>query len=495
MNKHIFLSALLLSLIAGCGQDAKTGAAPAAAPPVPATAPVPASAAHVVAAPDVGKMQNVVVQTSGSGISPGAAVNEALKSAIMQVNGATIDASSANINVSAQATADIDVESANGADSGKATSTLQGNAFAEKIVSQSKGAVSSFKVVKVTPPALAGGAYTVDIEASIAKFSAPKDSGKIKIVIAPLHSDKASFNIGGRQVSAEQVLNPIRQQIIDSLSQSGRFTVLDRQFEGDIENELDMIDSGKTNNADFAKLGQALSADLVWVGVVNSFAYEKHARKLQTSDRELVSYSGGWSISQRLINLATRQILSSTTLHGEAPSIAPTTLGANFSETSTLKAMGADFAKQATDAIVLRNFPISVVQRDGNSVVLSQGGQVLAEGARYHVYLQGKEIKDPQTGQSLGNMETMCCDVVVSRVTPTLSYGALENVAVKLDGVQPGELQLREAALGGQKRSSDQTETTDATAVARPKSPGKHSVAHAAASEPAPTPAAKKADW
>ncbi|HXA48584.1 MAG TPA: CsgG/HfaB family protein, partial [Burkholderiaceae bacterium] len=458
MLKNLILSALLLSLLAACDkkEDVKTTAAssvPSAsvAPAVPATPAAP----HVAPTLDVGKVENVVVQASGSGISPGAAVNEAIKSAIMQVNGTTMVANSANLNVSAQATANIDVETANGTDSAKATGTLQSNTFADQIVSQSKGVVSSFKVLKATPPAQPGGTYTVDIEASVAKFAAPKDSGKIKIVIAPLHSDKATFNIGGRQVRAEDVLNPIRQQIIDSLSQSGRFTVLDRQFEGDIENELDMIDSGKTTNADFAKMGQALSADLVWVGVVNSFAYEKHAHQLQTSDRQLVSYSGGWAVSQRLINLATRQILSSTTLHGDAPSIAPTTLGTNFSESATLKGMGADLAKQATEAIILRNFPISVVQRDGNNVVLSQGGQALAEGQRYHVYLQGKEVKDPQTGQSLGNMETMCCDVVIGRVTPTLSYGTLDNVKAKLDGVQPGELQLREAVLGAQKATNE----------------------------------------
>jgi hypothetical protein len=55
----------------------------------------------------------------------------------------------------------------------------------------------------------------------------------------------------------------------------------------------------------------------------------------------------------------------------------------------------------------------------------------------------GDEIKDPQTGQSLGRTEEPCCVVAVDRVTATLSYGTLRNVEVDLDHVLPGGLQLR----------------------------------------------------
>lgn len=311
--------------------------------------------------------------------------------------------------------------------------------------------------------------YSVEIEAKIAKFKAPEDAGKIKIVVAPLKSETATFDIGGRQVPAEQILSPIRQQIIDSLTQTGRFTVLDRQFEGELQSELDMIGSGKTVNTDFAKLGQALSADIVWVGVVNNLGYNKHVRKLQTSDRSLVSYSGGWSVSQRLINLATRQIMQSNTLQGKPPSIAPTTLGANFNEHSVLKDMENEIAKKATEAIIQQTFPISIIERNGNSVVLSQGGQAVKQNARYMVYLQGKELKDPQTGQSLGNTESPCCEVVINRVTPKLSYGTLENVQVDLNSVQPGALQVKESLGTVKQKTAEPAEKKEADPQAENK--------------------------
>lgn len=434
--KHI-LPALFMGLslaLSACGD--KTAETPAKT-----------DAPNLTQTPDVGQVEQVTTTAKGSGISPGAALNDALKMAIMQVNGTAVQASSTNVNRFAEITATLDVDSTVGSGSADMKATMQSHAFAEQIISQSKGVVSSFKVLDASAPFSKGGIYKVEIEARIAKFKAPADSDKIKIVVAPLRSAQSSFDIGGRAVPAQEMLAAIRQQIIDALSQTGRFTVLDREFAGELQDELNLITSGQSPNSDLAKLGQALSADLVWVGVVNELAYKRNARKLQTSDRELVSYAGAWSVSQRMINLATRQILQSTTLRGEPPTIAPTTLGANFNESQLLKNMQAEIVKQATEAILLRTFPISIVERDGDSVVLSQGGSAVAQNGRYRVYLQGKEIKDPQTGQSLGNMEKLCCEVRIERVTPNLSYGVLENVNIKLDGVAAGALQIREAAV------------------------------------------------
>ena len=473
--KKLILLPLIVSILLGCGE--KKVESPKVEPPK-------AAGPNLTQTPDVGKIEQVQVSAKGIGITSGAAVNDALKTAIMQVNGTKVEAVSATLNTFSKATANIEVESGGYKDSAKATATLQSQNFADQIISQSKGMVTSFRVVQITAPKVQGDAYSVDIEAKIAKFAAPADSGKIKIVIAPLKSNQSAFDIGGTMIPAADVLNPIRQQIIDSLSQTGRFSILDRQFEGDIQGELDMISSGKSVNTDFAKLGQALTADLVWIGVVNDLAYKKQSRKLQTSDRELVSYSGAWSVSQRMINLTTRQILQSTTLQGNPPSIKPTTLGASVDPSSMISSIRNEIVKKATEAIILRTFPISIVERDGNMVVLSQGGQSVRENGRYQIYLLGKEIKDPQTGQSLGNMESLCCEVVINRVTPNMSYGVLENIKIEISSVQPGALQVREAVADRPvpvETASDAAQPAAAAAVTQP-------AAAAAVTQPAPLP-------
>jgi hypothetical protein len=65
----------------------------------------------------------------------------------------------------------------------------------------------------------------------------------------------------------------------------------------------------------------------------------------------------------------------------------------------------------------------------------SQGGQAVKAGSSYSLVSLGKELKDPQTGESLGHTETPCCDVVIDRVSSKLAYGHLENVIIDLGSI------------------------------------------------------------
>ncbi|KWR90885.1 CsgG/HfaB family protein [Cupriavidus sp. IDO] len=428
----------VLCLVAGlvaCGQ--KT-----AEPAKEASKDASAAAAPVAAVPDVGRLETETVQSQGTGVSQGEAIGDALRLAIMEVNGAVLDMNSAQLNF----TTNIAV--------GKNELDLRSSTFAEMVTQRSGGAVTGFKVLELTEPSKPGGLYRIKISASISKFSAPADTKKIKVAVAPLRYDSSTFVVGSTSVPAEKVAQEIRQKVIDGLVNTGRFAVVDREFQSEVQGELDMISSGQAPSAEIAKLGQAVSADLLWVGRISSLAYNRHARKLQTSDRELVSYDGGWALSQRVLNVATRQIMVSDSAQGTAPSIAPTTLGATVNGDELLQKMESDMADSVVSTIVARTFPITVLSRDGETVVLSQGGKAVKEGMRYRLAKIGAEMKDPQTGQSLGRMESPCCEVVIDKVQPNLSYGHLENVKINIDGIAPGGLQLREQVKSAPKAES-----------------------------------------
>ena len=96
-------------------------------------------------------------------------------------------------------------------------------------------------------------------------------------------------------------------------------------------------------------------------------------------------------------------------------------------------------------AILRSTFPLSVIQRQGQSVVINQGGEAVAAGATYQVVTLGKELIDPQSGQSLGPTESLCCTVKVDRVTPTLSYGHIVETGIMLaDPFVAGSMELRD---------------------------------------------------
>jgi curli biogenesis system outer membrane secretion channel CsgG len=312
------------------------------------------------------------------------------------------------------------------------------------VATRSKGTIRNFKLVSLTEPAAAGQPYKASIEAAIAKFVAPADSKKIRIIISPLHVPGTGFDIGGTTVAATKIADEVRQRLIDALTASGRFSVLDRDFGPEVQSELDLVASGQTPTDEMAKLSQALSADIVWVGTINDFGYHRNAQHLQMAGRDLVNYSGGWSVSQRILNVSTRQIMLSDTLQDQLPATEPTTMDRGVDGAQLAAKMESEVVDRTVSAILSQTFPIVVVSKDGTNVILSQGGQAVKVGASYAIVSLGKELKDPQTGEPLGRTETPCCNVVIDKVSSKLAYGHLESVKIALDSVDPVGLQVRE---------------------------------------------------
>lgn len=357
---------------------------------------------------------------------------EAMKLALLQVNGAVIQSST----VSAKYGLDVTLN--------KDSASLRAQEFAEVVASRSGGVIQNLKVLELKEPSATSKQFAAKIEAKIAKFTPSADMQKIKVVIGKIQFDQPTLPMGDRQVSSAEVAAMLRQRISDALVQTGRFAVLDREESSDIDGELAMIRNGAAPNAEQAKLSQAATADVVWSAKISSLAYNKHSRHLKTSDRELVSYSGGWAMTEKLVNVATRQVMGSSSLQGTAPTTEPTTLSQGVDSDRILADMANDLVSQVVNSVLNRTFPVTVVSREGSTVVLSQGGKAVREGARYAVVSMGAEMKDPQTGQSLGRIESNCCELVIDRVTPNLSYGHLENVRINLDSLASGALQVRE---------------------------------------------------
>ena len=480
--------AALLAVLAACDQKPATTAPAAQVPaasvaPTAAAAPAPLTpATATIPPPDVGKLETVKVTADGYGTSASEAVAEAMSMAILQVNGAAVDMATIKARLGVDVTTN------------QTAASMRAEGFAEAVRTRSGGVVQNFRVVAMDEPLLPKGKYKATIEAGIARFVVPAELKKIKLVVAPLRFDRTTVPMGDRNVPAEEVGAELRQRILDALVNTGRFAVLDRDFSPEIQQELDMIANGEAPKAEIAKLSQAVTADIIWTGRINNLAYNRHARQLRTSDRQLVSYSGGWSVSQKMVNVATRQVITAETLRGEAPSTAPTTLGTGVNSGKILGNMADDLVNGVVASILSRTFPITVVALEGSNVVLSQGGQALRPGSRYAMVVMGSELKDPQTGQSLGRVESPCCQLVIDRVTPNLSYGHVEGATGSLDNLLPGALQVREQLKGGKPPATVASNDAPVPAATGVAAPARKSPRPAGDSGDAPAPVNKKTD-
>lgn len=416
-----------------------------------------ASAPAVAAMPDAGHVAARKVSTEGSGPSEEQALLEALKTAVMEVNGTTI--SVADLSVQGDAQEHLRAQDSDG-DSARFDAYLHSEDFVHAVAQQSGGVIDHFAITKVDKPGLLSKQYTLYVDSYINEFHAAKASAKkLKIVVAPVRTQQATYDLGGVQIAASALSSDLTQRITQALVQSGRFDVLDRASDPSVAKELDLISSGGTDRINLARLNQTIPADVVLASSVDALAYDRHSQALAISDHPLVSYDGHWAFSDKIINVTTRELMSSGQYDGAFPAVAPTTMPVTVDGAQLLADAEAKIAHDAAAQVIRELYPITVVAVQGATLVFSQGGASVQAGASYRLMRAGQLIKDPQTGETIGHVKTPVGVVLIDRVDDKLSYGHLTSGS------------LGSIASDGSVRLGEQLAQTAAATVAAASAP------------------------
>lgn len=463
------VAALSACLLNACGKK-DDAAAPAAS-----SASVAASVS-VGGQPDFGRITKVSREVEAVGSTQELAVLAALQMAVSQVNGVRV----ASQMQSVRAGLDLSVD-------GQGAGSVRAEAFAQKLIAASQGAVMGFEIIsqeeidKLDEEATArvrasDGGYSyssagltgaevnrgvstyeadakykkmrsywkVRVKVDVAQYRAPDEQGRPKIVVALPRTLTGNYPVGDAEVSADEVAQAVRGRLSDILTQTKRFIVLDREFGSEMQAEIDHINSGNVRVQDAAKLGQQLAADLILIPTIEQFEYPRHVQKLRMSNRELISYSGRGRIMLRLLNAATGEVVMSDSFEHKLADADPSTMPRIVDGQSMVNQMLESLSSQIGNAIVLEIFPVSVVTMTGDQVVLSQGGTSLKQGQRWQAVMLGDELKDPQTGRSLGRNEAPIGVVRIDRVATQTSHGTFEDGVPSLgQPFKPGVIELR----------------------------------------------------
>jgi hypothetical protein len=475
-----------------------------AVPAKAASAPTPVTVVPIRAKPDFGSVASEHVEATGNGPTLEVAIDKAIRLAVEQVNGKTVDGGGAQLSTGGSLTA------------GGQQFDYQSTQYAEWLATRTSGVVTNFRVIaqeqinqplstdeqslkasqgeswnkgKAEASAQASasldardndaslhangnekasasgewdqhqGAQNVDykqkhtefsrewqvkVAADVAKYHEAVGAKLTRVVIALPRVKQPTYHVGDGTIVATEIASQIRTALTDALTQTHRFTVLDRDASAEIGQEIELIQSGNAKPADTARLGQQLATDLIVIPTIERFEYLRHERTLRLSDRTLASYSGGGALSFRVVNAVTGQIVLSQSFDYALPDTAPTTLGASADGSRLAAEMMDSLDRRIITAIVQSTFPLAVVQREGRGVVINQGGDAVIVGASYQAVTMGKELVDPQSGLSLGPTDTPCCTVKIDRVTPNLSYGHIVEAETDVSGpFTPGSMELR----------------------------------------------------
>jgi len=475
------LIAVIFSAIVGCsgGSETKTEEEGVSGPPGAASLP---------------GTKVVTVEVSGQGYTREEAVDDALAMAVAQVNGKAF--SGGNASKVRGAVKDFKIlsqkevvrkipdrkdeltvkasesSSASYAESGSGALAVAGAGGSAAIASSgsygASGSSSSDASLNVTTSSKGSErVWEVKVSANVLQYDGGADAGKPRIVIANPKTSLASYMIGDTAQSADEVSERIRRSIADKITQSNRFLVIDRTFTDEVDQELQNVMNASANPNDIVKFGQKLTADILVVPVIEYFEYKKTVRTLKLSGRELVSYAGGFKGSVAVLNVATGQLVFNETFAVDFPATEPRAFAPGVDAQGMATKIVDGLTEKFVGSLIRRTFPVSVLSMDGTTVVLNQGGSTLKNGATYELVRMGKELRDPQTKQSLGRTEQPVGTVTITRVDPSLSYGEVSlKSPLPAAEFKQGMLEVRGEIVAGTASASAFSGSASASAAA-----------------------------
>ena len=333
------------------------------------------------------------------------ALKKAFKRAIEQVNGVSLESNSVLETVDKTITTD-----------GESSATLSRD-LQETIKEKTKGSIKTFVITNEFKDS--NGIYNVEIKATIAKFALSKSAKRKRMAIVPFRINVNEISIFGETYDdADNLRKYLNQEFTNFLVQTRKFTVLDREFDQEIQGELaNLTDSA--NIEDQIKIGQKLFADYMIVGRLDFLVIKEVEKKFLTSDIIKKKRIGVLNFSYRVIDVPTTQIKYSSSVNLEVDL---------KKETQLLPYLFNLTAKKAGVEIMYAIFPVLIEKIENQLAYLGQGGSQLKIGDVYDVYERTDEkIKDTYTGETLGNIEKKVAKATIVDVDAKFSVAEISE--------------------------------------------------------------------
>jgi TolB-like protein len=346
-------------------------------------------AGHAEAQEMAGGARFVTTTAEGTGPTRDAALTSALLSAVEQVAGVQVG------------TRDVLTRNIALIVTDRTDTVLVNETVRQEIARISGGLVRSYRV---TDTRVENNVTTVKVEAEIAVFRPTQDqaSTRRRIAVAEFRDQNGRQNIFGDQ---------LRERLIQYLTQSRRFAVLDRSNLATYDREMATLaaDSPLTERV---RIGQVLGTDYVVVGRMRSVGQVRQETFISLTGETVVRQFARGNLDFQVIEIATRQVLWAGQIN--------TGTSANLNQ--TLDSMVSQLGREVTQSV----YPLRLVRMDNpEELILNQGGVTVTVGQRFRAMVLGEEITDPYTRESLGRVERETGLVQVVRVDDRLSYARL----------------------------------------------------------------------
>ncbi len=349
------------------------------------------------------------VKAVGYGNSYSEAIQNALVNAVAQVKGITIQAK----RVFQKRLSQVAMST-----NGKSSHIVAiDDSTRSRVASATGGLIDHFKILGVKK--LSRYEYRAVVRAYFSHYKAPGHNPRNRRTLAVLpFAYKSSYTFKGIPISGKALSERITQSIINKITQTRKFSVLDRQNSRYYEFEKEFLLSGNTDPIELARLGKRLGADYFIIGQMLDFGIDtqKGNPLIGAIDSSHEAYA---TINYRILNIPIQQIKWAGTIDitFELPST-------RRAESLVAKA-GDKIAQVLVEQILFNIYPPKIIRVAGKKVVLNVGGNFFHSGERFGIYALGKKMYDPYTKEFLGRDEQKIGELEITRVLPKISYARI----------------------------------------------------------------------
>jgi hypothetical protein len=224
-----------------------------------------------------------------------------------------------------------------------------------------------------------------------------------------------------------------------SIVASRRFDVLNRENAALFNQEAAFIQGSDAANAEVARLGQASGADYIVIAEIQGLSLANNQRQtIQMTGEVLVRSSVSGILKLQVVEFSSRKVKWSA-----SEKFGGTYGGVSSISDQTLIGLVSGAADKLVQKMISSIYPIMIVKvLNGSTAIVNRGEDSVKRGETYGVYLMGEELKDPQSGESLGALEVEVGVGTIVDVKPKVS-----TIIVKAGGLDPkSEYLLRPAS-------------------------------------------------
>ena len=269
----------------------------------------------------------------------------------------------------------------------------------------------------------------------------------------------AEVSLTGQQVP----VNGIESIVIDTMARTGRFSLVERKILNEVLGEQDLGE--RVSRPSAAKVGKVLGAEFLLQVVVTD--YEENTsgtggggigaltRIPVLGGIGIKNSEGRIGLNFRLVDAQTSEVVHTKQLEsiiresglllgggGFGGGIALGGFMGKYSKTPIGQAVIAGVNKGVFDLvreIGARPARGSIVKAEGNRIWLNLGHGALSVGDPIEVMSKGEELVDPETGISLGSMDTVAGRARVTDVQEKFSIARLDSTVTSVGRGDPVE--------------------------------------------------------